>query len=163
MACSTANSGNQPLFVWDETGKFCILRLFPCSLIYLFFLKEKSMRKYFVHGAAAAGLIAALGLTGCEKKPAPPKDGKEPAKTTSVEPKSEEEKIAAAIAELPEAERAAATAQKTCPVGDAALGSMGMPIKVTVKGQDVYLCCEGCKETLEKNADKYLAKMAEKK
>ncbi len=125
------------------------------------------MRKYFVHGAAAAGLIAALGLTGCDKKPAPPKDGKEPAKTTSMEPKSEEEKnaaaIAAAIAELPEAERAAATAQKTCPVGDAALGSMGMPIKVTIKGQDVYLCCEGCKDSLEKNADKYLAKLAEKK
>jgi YHS domain-containing protein len=126
-------------------------------------LKEESMRKVFMQGAVAAGLIAAMGLSGCDKKPAAPKDGKEPAKTTSVEPKSEEEQIAAAIAELPEAERAVAVAQKTCPVGDAPLGSMGMPYKVTVKGHDVYLCCEGCKGALEKDPDKYLAKLDEKK
>ena len=49
------------------------------------------MRTAFVHGALAAGLIAALGLNGCDKKPVKPKDDKAPAKTTSVEPKTEEE------------------------------------------------------------------------
>ena len=116
------------------------------------------MRKTFVSGALAAGLIAALGLNGCDKKPAKPKDDKPPA-TTSVEPKSAEEKIAAAIAELPEAERAVAAAQKNCPVAGEALGSMGMPFKVTVKGRDVYLCCEGCKGELEKDPEKYFAQM----
>lgn len=125
------------------------------------------MRRTLMRGALAASLMAVLGLTGCgDKKPEKPKDDKSKA-TTSVEPKSEEEekaeKIAAAIAKLPEAERAAATAQKTCPVADEALGSMGPPYKVTVEGRDVYLCCEGCKEELEKDPKKYFAKMDEKK
>ena len=49
--------------------------------------------------------------------------------------------------------------QKTCPVTDQALGSMGQPVKVTVKGRTVFLCCAGCKARLLKNADKYLAKL----
>jgi len=49
--------------------------------------------------------------------------------------------------------------QKTCPVTDAPLGSMGTPVKVKVKGRTVFLCCAGCKAKLLKNADKYLAKL----
>jgi hypothetical protein len=33
---------------------------------------------------------------------------------------------------------------------------MGPPVKVTVKGKDVYLCCEGCREAALKNPDKTL-------
>jgi YHS domain-containing protein len=120
------------------------------------------MRKTMMRGALAASLLALLGLSGCDKKPAKPKEDKAPT-TTSVEPKSDEEKIAAAIAKLPEGERQAAEAQKLCPVGDAPLGSMGMPYKVTVKGRDVYLCCEGCEQDLKNDPDKYLAKLEEKK
>jgi len=32
-------------------------------------------------------------------------------------------------------------------------------IAVTVKGQDVWLCCEGCKKDIEANPDEYLAKL----
>ena len=39
------------------------------------------------------------------------------------------------------ANRAAAEKQKTCPVTDALLGSMGTPVKVTVKGRTVFLLC----------------------
>jgi hypothetical protein len=53
--------------------------------------------------------------------------------------------------------------QKTCPVTDAALGSMGTPIKVTVKGRSVFICCAGCKKKLLANPDKYLKKLDEKK
>lgn len=49
--------------------------------------------------------------------------------------------------------------QKICPVSDAALGSMGAPVKVTVKDRIVFLCCEGCKAKLLADPDKYLAKL----
>jgi Cu(I)/Ag(I) efflux system membrane fusion protein len=49
--------------------------------------------------------------------------------------------------------------QKTCPVSDALLGSMGTPVKVTVKGRTVFLCCAGCKAKLLKNPEKYLEKL----
>lgn len=47
--------------------------------------------------------------------------------------------------------------QKKCPVMDEPLGSMGAPIKVRVKGRDVFLCCKGCVKLLKKDPAKYLA------
>ncbi len=67
--------------------------------------------------------------------------------------------IAEALALLSESERAAAEKQRTCPVGDELLGSMGKPCKVTVKGQDVFLCCQGCEGAIMDDPDKYLAKL----
>jgi hypothetical protein len=49
--------------------------------------------------------------------------------------------------------------QKVCPVTGAALGSMGKPVKVVVKGQTVFLCCAGCKAAIKNDPDKYLAKL----
>ncbi len=106
----------------------------------------------------SAGLIAATFVAGCSKPAAAPHKMSKTEATMSPED-AESASISKAIAELPEAERAVALAQKTCPVGDSPLGSMGMPFKVTVKGRDVYLCCEGCKDSLEKDPDKYLAKI----
>jgi YHS domain-containing protein len=51
--------------------------------------------------------------------------------------------------------------QKTCPVSDQPLGSMGKPVKVVVKGRTVFLCCAGCKKKLLANPDKYLKKLDE--
>ena len=53
--------------------------------------------------------------------------------------------------------------QKTCPVTDQPLGSMGTPVKVVVKGRTVFLCCAGCKKKLSADPDKYLKKLDEKK
>jgi hypothetical protein len=49
--------------------------------------------------------------------------------------------------------------QKTCPVTGSALGSMGPPIPVTVKGQTIYVCCKGCVETVQTDSDANLAKV----
>lgn len=49
--------------------------------------------------------------------------------------------------------------QKTCPVTGEELGSMGKPIAVSVKGQPVYVCCEGCVEKVRQNPDSFLAKV----
>ena len=37
-----------------------------------------------------------------------------------------------------------ARAQGICPVTESALGSMGVPVKITLRGKPVYLCCQGC-------------------
>ena len=61
--------------------------------------------------------------------------------------------------ELSERDRLHAAVQEICPISGQKLGSMGTPIKVTVKGRDVFLCCAGCKKPIEEDPDKYLAKL----
>jgi len=45
------------------------------------------------------------------------------------------------------------------PVTKLELGSMGTPPKVDVDGKQVFLCCEGCRERLLADPDKYLANL----
>jgi YHS domain-containing protein len=49
--------------------------------------------------------------------------------------------------------------QKVCPVSGERLGAMDKPVKITVKGQTVFLCCAGCENAIKKDPDKYLAKL----
>lgn len=49
--------------------------------------------------------------------------------------------------------------QKICPVTDEELGSMGAPVKVSVAGRTVFICCKGCEKTLLRKPDQYLAKL----
>jgi Cu(I)/Ag(I) efflux system membrane fusion protein len=65
--------------------------------------------------------------------------------------RDEEDKIQAALAKLSPEDRRLALAQGYCPIlEDNRLGSMGTPVKVTIKGQPVFLCCKACeKEALE--------------
>lgn len=67
--------------------------------------------------------------------------------------------VTASLAKLSETDRASAEKQMMCPVSDEHLGSMGVPIKLTVKGKDVWICCNACKESMEKDPEKYLAKL----
>ena len=64
----------------------------------------------------------------------------------------------AAVTLSPE-DQALADKQKVCPVGGEALGSMGTPIKMMVGDRAVFLCCEGCRGAVEKDPEKYLAKL----
>ena len=49
--------------------------------------------------------------------------------------------------------------QKTCPVTDARLGSMGDPVAVEVSGRKVWTCCDACPPKLKASWAKYLAKL----
>jgi hypothetical protein len=71
----------------------------------------------------------------------------------------EEAKITAELALLPEADRAAAVAQRICPVSDQRLGSMPGVTKLTVDGRDVFVCCGHCKSDLEAEPAKFFAKL----
>lgn len=43
---------------------------------------------------------------------------------------------------------------------DEELGAHGNPIPVTVRGQAIYVCCQGCVKQVQADPDKYLAKVA---
>jgi hypothetical protein len=86
-------------------------------------------------------------------------DGAAPAATDGAAMDAASTEVTAAMAELDEADRTAALAQKICPVSDEALGSMGKPLKVEVEGRTVFICCEGCRDPLLKEPAKYLAKL----
>jgi len=47
----------------------------------------------------------------------------------------------------------------TCPVSGDKLGEMGKPYVFVYQGQEVKLCCSGCKKDFEKDPAKYLKKI----
>ena len=65
------------------------------------------------------------------------------------------------IEQLPAADRKLALAQRICPVTGVALGSMGVPIKITLRGQTVFLCCKGCMGKAKRSPDEMLKILAE--
>ncbi len=67
--------------------------------------------------------------------------------------------ISANLAKLSDGDRKTAEHQHHCPVTGQPLGSMGTPIKVPVEGQDVWICCPGCKDKLLESPAKYLAQL----
>lgn len=58
-----------------------------------------------------------------------------------------------------EADRVAARQQRICPVSGEPLGSMGKPIKLTVEGREVFICCASCEDALREDPEKYFAKI----
>jgi hypothetical protein len=77
------------------------------------------------------------------------------ATTGSVD--SDEAEIKANLAKLSPEDRALAEKQKYCvEQKDELLGSMGVPIKLTIKGEAVFICCGGCKKNALKDEDKTL-------
>jgi len=141
------------------------------------------MGRFALMTTGFAGVVAAVGLWGCgassTSSPAP-----EIAKTSTTTTLDEGDghhhghddhsghgdhashgghgdmdKMKEELAKLSEADRASAEKQHICPVTGEMLGTMGRPIKLSVKGQDVWICCDGCRKSLENDPDKYLAKL----
>lgn len=68
--------------------------------------------------------------------------------------------VKAAFAKLSPSDRSAAEAQRWCPnMPDDRLGTMGTPVKVTLEGKPVFLCCEDCEKDARGNAKATLAKV----
>ena len=65
------------------------------------------------------------------------------------------------IAKLPAIDQPLALAQRLCPVTGYPLGSMGVPPKVTLNGQTVFLCCPGCQRKAAKKPAEMLRKVAQ--
>ncbi len=69
--------------------------------------------------------------------------------------------IDTALAQLSTEDRALARRQRICPVTEMALGSMGTPLKIDVNGRPVFICCEGCRESLLQEPARYLANLTQ--
>lgn len=68
-------------------------------------------------------------------------------------------KMMSGLKELSPEDYASAMAQHMCPVTGEMLGTMGAPEKIDVNGKSVWICCDGCKDKLLADPDKYLAKL----
>lgn len=79
-------------------------------------------------------MLTMLSLTGCKKKSEP------------VTPAAPE--VKQAVSEAVE--------QTTCPVMG---GAINKDIYTEYKGKKVYFCCPSCKETFEKDPEKYISKL----
>ncbi|MBC7819942.1 MAG: efflux RND transporter periplasmic adaptor subunit [Planctomycetaceae bacterium] len=76
-------------------------------------------------------------------------------------PADTDAKIDLAFAKLSPEDRKLAASQKFCPVlTESRLGSMGVPVKVLVNGQPVFVCCNACSKQAAE-ADATLKKVAE--
>lgn len=114
----------------------------------------------------AAVTILAVGLAGCVDQ----KTGSQPATSGKAEPApgstGKQDKIEAARAKLSPADRALVEAQEWCANSTSSrLGSMGTPIKLEVKGQPVFICCDHCRKAVLANPEttlKTVAKLKEK-
>jgi len=67
------------------------------------------------------------------------------------------------LASLSDEDRALVEKQKICPVSGDELTEMGTPIKIVVNDRTLFLCCEGCKDSITEDPEKYLAKLDEQK
>jgi hypothetical protein len=76
---------------------------------------------------------------------------------------ADDETIKKNLGKLSEADRKLAIEQKLCPIENELLGESGVPIKVTVKNQVIFLCCGGCKDAVTKDPEGTLKKVAELK
>jgi YHS domain-containing protein len=65
-------------------------------------------------------------------------------------------KALAQIAKLPLEEQTLAKLQVLCPVTLEPLGSMGKPLKVSVQGDTIFVCCKGCPGTVQSSPERML-------
>jgi len=104
-------------------------------------------------GLVVVAALPLLVLPGCSDRAPPPKPVKaEPAK---------EEGIPATRDKLSPEDRALVEEQEFCVISTTQrLGSMGVPYKVMVKDQPVFLCCNHCEKKALADPDKTLATLA---
>lgn len=87
----------------------------------------------------------------------PARSAQAPASAQRTADTGEEAEIRRALAKLSAEDRKLAEAQRFCPVlADSRLGSMGVPVKLMINGQPVFICCEGCEKKARANPGKTL-------
>lgn len=117
----------------------------------------------------AVGMLAGA-VAGCGGKTASKTGDENAAKgadtsklteTEQADLKALPEKQRTNLEKLPLDDLKLALAQKKCPVSGDPLGDMGTPEVVSVKGEKVLICCDGCRKDVEENPDKYIAMVKE--
>lgn len=116
-------------------------------------------------------IALAASLSGCSSSAPIPNGPSAPAVTEHSEHAHDEpshhntggqsdmEKMKVELAKLLPEDAASAERQHVCPVSGEMLGTMGAPEKIDVAGQQVWICCDGCREKLLASPDEYLAEL----
>lgn len=106
-----------------------------------------------------------LFLSGCSGDGKDkPKDDKEVNADKKTDKQDEAASVRANVEKLKPEDRKLAEEQHFCAVEpDHLLGSMGVPVKVMIKGQPVILCCDACEIKAKAHADRTLAKVQQLK
>jgi multidrug efflux pump subunit AcrA (membrane-fusion protein) len=84
-----------------------------------------------------------------------------PPSATGADGGTKTAKINAALARLSPEDRRLAEEQGYCPETEQPLGTMGVPVKVMLQGQPVFICCRGCEDEAREHPDQALAKIRE--
>jgi multidrug efflux pump subunit AcrA (membrane-fusion protein) len=71
--------------------------------------------------------------------------------------------IKAMLAKLSPEDRRLALEQGNCPETQQPLGAMGVPVKITLNTQPVFLCCPSCEDEAREHANETLSKVKELK
>jgi len=116
--------------------------------------------------------LSAFAFSGCGSKTKEPTDSSTPTVNDSHDDhvhgdqghgnesgQTNMKKMKTGLAKLSPQDAASAEKQHICPVMGTMLGTMGAPTKVDVNGQQVWICCDGCKKKLLASPEKYLAKL----
>jgi multidrug efflux pump subunit AcrA (membrane-fusion protein) len=107
--------------------------------------------------SGAAGSIY-YGGTGGSSKAGP--SGTTVRPTT---PDDEEATVKSNLAKLSTPDRRLAEEQMFCPIRKSRLGSMGPPVKVMLKDQPIFLCCNGCEKQAKGDPNKTLDEVKKRK
>ncbi len=97
-------------------------------------------------------LAGVVGLVGCQQGVAPRAGGNADSRITST------------LAQLNETDRPLAEEQAYCAVQThERLGSMGVPLKLDVQGEPVFVCCKGCEKKALSDPQATLARVEQLK
>lgn len=108
---------------------------------------------------SVVSLTVAILAAGCSRPAEQPKS-----ETAKAPVKADGESVSDNLAKLSPEDRKLAEEQTYCAVlSKNLLGSMGVPQKVIINGQPVFLCCDGCETRAKAHADRTLAKVQELK
>ncbi len=118
------------------------------------------LRKLVVLFALPAVLAVALSGCGGGTKPANETSQDSAANNAAAKDAGKAADDLPGLKKLDEADRKLAEKQKYCPVSGNPIGTAGMtPYKMSLKGRSFFLCCDGCKEAVDKDPDGILKKV----
>lgn len=100
--------------------------------------------------AASAAYFGAGGSPSSGRPPSTP-DGSQPSGPTGDDLKN--------LEKLPLAERDLARSQQLCPITNMPLGSMGVPLKIVVADETVFVCCKACAKRAQREAQQTVEKV----
>jgi hypothetical protein len=101
----------------------------------------------FMKSSPTPVLTLLLLLAGCS--PTPPGAG--PAAMPPMNPADKETRIKQSLAALSAEDRSLAESQGYCPLMEKVrLGERGTPIKLSLEGETVFVCCRGCENQAKK-------------